>query len=145
MTTVMLDGNIFDKLRDDPEARSTIAKLVKSGDLRVIATPLVVDELRASPFGGVPNYFEVNVVPEAVTVLGDAKPGMARLGHGEACKEHQGKSRKIKDAIITQSAHALAGIFVSEDQRCRKRLSEISSQCRAFCYAEFRDWLFSRE
>jgi hypothetical protein len=141
MTRVVFDGNVYDKLVDDPTTRHILASLTASGQLEVLATPVVVEELRDSPFRGVPSWFPVTVEPEAVLVLGHARLGMARLSEGRVYTRHRGRSNKVRDAIIAESASALADVFVSEDRRCRKRLGELSSRCRPMTYAEFRAWL----
>jgi|SRR5450756_1453993 len=144
MITALLDGNVYNKLRDDPDARAWAAECVSRGVLQVVATPVVLDELRASPFAGLPDFFPVAKEPEAVFVLGMARLGMARLGTGEVFTAHRGESAKTKDAIIAESADSLAEIFVSEDRRCRTRLARISSRCRALTYSEFREWLLNQ-
>ena len=143
MTTLLLDGNIYNKLRDDLEARTALADRVQAGEVRVFATPIVIDELNESPFRGIPNCFHVDLEPESVVVLGYARFGMARLGNGEVFAAHRGASKKTKDAIMADSADSLADLFVSEDSRCRKRLSQTSTKCRALSWFEFRQWLFS--
>jgi hypothetical protein len=42
--------------------------------------------------------------------------------------EHRGASNEIPDAIIADSAPALADILVSEDRRCRERSKKISTR-----------------
>jgi hypothetical protein len=141
MKTVLLDCNIYDKLAQDEKQRERVAELIVSGALAVIATPILVDELAASPFGGLPDWFPVAVEPENVAVVGFAGVGMARIGDGEVYLEHRGSSNKIKDGILADSADALADILVSEDERCRKRLAAISSTCECMSYADFCGWL----
>jgi hypothetical protein len=141
VTTILLDGNAYNKLQLDVEARSTLRALVARGRARVIATPMILDELRQSPFGGPPNWFPIAVETESVTVPGYVPLGMTRLGDGQVYDEHRGESSKIPDAIIADSASALADILVSEDRRCRERLKRISTRCCGMDYAEFREWL----
>lgn len=138
---LLLDGNVYDKLSQDQGTRELLAQLVKGGRVEVIATPVVVGELTESPFQGLPTWFPISMQPEAVTVLGYARLGAARLSSGRVYRQHRGESKKIPDAIIAHSADAIADILVSEDQRCRKRLAEISTRCRAMSYDEFRVWL----
>ena len=141
MTKLLLDGNVYDKLSQDQRTKEVLARLIEARQVEALATPVVVGELTASPFGGLPDWFPISRVPEAVTVLGYARLGAARLSSGEVYRKHRGTSKKIPDAIIAHSANALADILVSEDQRCRKRLAEISTRCRAMSYDEFREWL----
>jgi len=138
---VLLDGNVYNKLHMDEETRTTLQLLVERGLLRVIATPMVFDELKGSPFGGIPDWFPVTIEAENVTVLDYATLGMTNLGNGEVYSKHRGESKKIPDAIIADSANRVADILVSEDRRCRERLKKISSCCCGMDYEEFCDWL----
>jgi predicted nucleic acid-binding protein len=137
MTTLLLDSNIYDQLAADPANRTRLARIVATGNVRVIATPIVIDELRASPFGGLPPWFAVDTEPEHVAVYDYARYRMARYGDGQVYSEHRGSSNNIKDGIIADSANALADIFVSQDERCRRRFSRVSSNCKAKSYDEF--------
>jgi len=119
LTTILLDGNIYDQLATDAYTRTMLAMLVAKGSIRVIATPTVVHELSKSPFGGLPTWFPVDLEPE----------------------RHGAKPNLVSDAIIADSAHALADILVSEDHGCRWRLTQLSTRCKAISYAELRSWL----
>ena len=141
MNTILLDGNVYDKLQVDEETRAALQALVGTGLVRVIATPMVLEELQRSSFGGLPDWFPVTVEAESVTVLGCAPLGMTKLGDGEVYAEHRGEAKKIPDSIIVDSANAPAHILVLEDRRCRERLKKISTRCRGMHYEEFREWL----
>ena len=141
MKTILLDSNIYDRLEEDAEACRALSAQVSNGEVAVIATPKIVDELRNSPFDGIPTWFPVSVEPEAVTVLGHARLGMTRLSNGDVYRAHRGKSKKVPDAIIAHSANALADIAVSDDGRFRHRLRAISQQCRVMSFDKFREWL----
>ena len=143
MTTILLDVNVYHKIEFDAEARSLLRALVDRGQVRVIATPMVLDELQSSPFGDLPEWFPVAVEPESGTIIGYAHFGMTRLGDGEVYTKHRGKAQNIPDAIIADSADALADILVSEDRRCRERLKRISTRCSGMDYEEFRAWLLA--
>src|SRR3989442_15729641 len=67
MMRVLLDANVYDALGQDADARSMIRKLIDRGVLHVIATPMVLDELRDSPFGGLPDWFSVDLEAERKT------------------------------------------------------------------------------
>lgn len=116
----------------------------RRAEVRVVATPIVIGELKDSHFRGIPDWFPVDVEPESVVVLRYARLGMIRLGNGEVFTTHRGESTKTKDAIMADSANSLADIFVSEDRRCRNRLSQVSTKCCGLSWLEFRQWLFSR-
>ena len=143
MKTVLLDCNIYDQLEADETTRKRLASLVLQGKVRVIATPKVIDELRASPFEGVPDWFPIDTEPEAVFVLDHAYLDMARLGSGNVYERHRGDSNNIADAIIADSSVDLADIAVSEDRRFVRRLKEASAKCRAMDYGGFVAWLRS--
>lgn len=142
LTTVLLDGNIYNLLYQDAETRARIVRLVADGNLSIIATPVLVDELTKSPFG-VPNWFPITVKPEAIFVVGYARIGMARLGGGEVYTQHLHRSKKIPDAILAESADSLADIFVSQDTRCRNRFGKISQSCQALTYDQFKTHLLN--
>jgi hypothetical protein len=109
--------------------------------VRVIATPIVRDELKESPFDGFPDWFPIALEAENVTVLDLAYLGMTRLGKGGVYSEHRGESKKIPDAIIVDLADGLADILASEDHRCREGLKRISTRCRGMNYQEFSELL----
>lgn len=144
MSRVLLDSNIYDKLEHDEEARKKLAAAVDHCQIKVIATPVVADEMRQSPFCGFPDFFPISIEAEAVAVIGHACLGMARLGPGDVYTAHRGSSNNTKDAIIADSADKLADLFVSEDSRCRKRLSQVSTCCQAMSYDYFRAWLLAQ-
>ena len=144
MIKVILDCNIYDKLSEDENIRMLLASLVISREIAVIATPIVIDELRDSRFEGLPSWFPIVVEDESVFVLVFARLDSARLGDGEVFSKHRGSSIKTKDAIIADSAATIADLFVSEDKRCRKRLDEMNTKCRALTYDEFRDLICSQ-
>jgi hypothetical protein len=145
---VFLDGNIYDRLAADHQTRERLVVLVANGDVRVIATPVVADEVTAGPLRSLPDWFPIDLRNEAVAVLGYAKLGMAQLGEGEMYQAHRGESltsSNTRDAIIAESAHKLADLFVSEDRRSRERLRKLSSNCAAMTFDEFRQWLHKPE
>ena len=141
MTRVLLDGNIYNCLAADQSTRERLAARVRAGDVAVFATPVIVDELAKSPFGGIPNWFPVTIEAERLAVLGYWRLGMAYLSDGKMFAQHKGDSQQVPDAILAHTADAVADILVTEDKRCRKRLNELSSTCRGMSFAEFRQWL----
>lgn len=141
MTRVLLDGNIYDKLKADETTRRLIYEKIVAGILVVIASPIVVDELNESPFNGLPDFFPVKQITEAIAVAGYARAGLARVSNGEVYDAHRGTSKKSKDAIIAETANVDCDVFVSEDQRCRKRLKEVEPKCLVLSYDEYKEWL----
>ena len=141
MVRVLLDGNIYNHLEVDKAARIRIAEMIAGGAIDVVASPIIVDELRESPFKGVPDFFPVTRITEAVFVVGIAVVGLARVGDGKIFNAHRGKSKKTKDAIIADTADRDCEIFVSEDRRCRERLKQAGKKCLALSYADFKEWL----
>jgi hypothetical protein len=137
----IFDTNIYDKLIDDEQTCEAISKLIKNDLLRVEVPQTVEDELIESPHKGVPNLFPVKRTSDSVCILDHSKFDDARFGDGTIYEAHQGQSEKFKDAIIADTADSDCNIFVSEDNRCRKRLREFTDKCSCFSYAEFKEWL----
>lgn len=143
MKTVLLEGNIYNKLEHDLCTRERILRLSESNAIRVIVTPKVKDELEheGSPFHGIPDWFPVHLENEAVVIFDHAHLDQADLGEGEVCSEHLGTSKQVSDAMIADSADTRADVLVTEDERFWKRLNEISESCQAMKYEEFTAWL----
>lgn len=137
----VLDGNIYDRLDAEPTVRQQIQALIQMGSVEVVASPVLLAELRRSPFGGIPDWFTVIVNPEGIAISGIARSGMARSSTGEMYKRHLGESRKGLDAIIAHSAHSMCATLVSEDRRCRERLKRLADGGSAFTYEEFKVWV----
>ena len=145
MNTIVLDSNIYDRLATDPTRCDCLRELIHQGLVEVLVSPVVHDQLLASPFNGVPSLFPVRLISEAVAIAGVAKAGLARVGTGEVFTQHLGASDQYEDAIIAETANCDAGIFVSEDNRCRKRLKTISATLQCLNYDEFAAWLESHQ
>jgi len=144
MNKILLDGNIYNRLKIDEICRETISKLIKNKSVQIITTPVIRKELSDSPFKGIPDWFPVMPHLEAVAIVGEFMVGEAILGDGEVYTEHRGESMKVRDGIIAQSAHSYADIFVTDDNRCRKRFQQIKGDCIAMDYADFSAWLKSQ-
>lgn len=135
---VLLDTNLYDRLRDDVDTREAIASLIASRQIRVIAIPTIVDELCASPFNGLPSWFPIDVLSDSVAVLGHWHVGGASLGVGDTFIAHLGRSKThVADAIVADSADVYAAIAVSEDVRYRRRLAKFSGHCVIMDYRAF--------
>lgn len=141
MVRVLLDSNIYNCVEAENTTRIRIAEMIASGTIEVVASPVIVNELRDSPFGDVPDFFPVKRITEAVFVVGIAVVGLARVGDGKIFNAHRGESTKTKDAIIADTADKDCEIFVSEDKRCRERLKQAGKRCSALSYADFKEWL----
>lgn len=141
MDKVIFDTNIYDKLICDRETCSAISELITGGILSVEVPLTVEDELLESSHKGVPNLFPVERTSDAVFIVGYSKLGSARLGGGEIYTAHRGQSQKVKDAVIADTANSDCNVFVSEDNRCRNRLRELTDKCSCFSYDEFKQWL----
>jgi predicted nucleic acid-binding protein len=137
----LLDGNIYDLLDLEPTVREQIRALIQMSSVEIVASPVLVAELRRSPFGGIPDWFAVSVNPEAIAISGRARSGMARSSTGEMYKQHLGESRKSRDAILAHSAHSMRATLVSRDRRCRERLKLLAGAGSALTYEEFKVWL----
>lgn len=141
MISIVLDANIYDVLAVDAERCFYLRELIQKGRVEVLVSPVVHDQLRAGPFKDVSCLFPIRLISEAVAVVGVAKVGLARPGNGNVYKEHRGASNQYEDAIIADTAHCDADIFVSKDKRCRQRLQTISSTLKCFDYDEFAAWI----
>lgn len=137
----LLDGNIYDLLAVEAPVQRDILALIRANRAEIVATPVVIGELRRSHFGGLPNWFPVNVVPEAIAISGLARSGIARSSAGKMYRLHLGQSQKGRDAILAHSAHSIGATLVSEDRRCRERLRRLVGVTSALTYHDFRMWL----
>ena len=102
---------------------------------------MIQDELTAGPFGGLPDWFPIELELESVAVVDYSRVGMCRIGDGEVYKKHKGQSKQAPDGIIADSADSMADIFVSDDHRCRERLKKISRWCQSKTFEEFKAWV----
>lgn len=141
MVKMLLDSNIYDLLAKDTRTCNLLQKACASSKVKVIASPVVRIELEDSPFGGIPDFFPVELVVDRVAIPGLAIPGLVTPGSGTIFSDHIGESKQTKDAVIADAAHTYANIFVSEDRRARTRLRELSGVCIALDYKEFQVWI----
>ena len=141
MIRILLDSNIYNCLEADEATRIRILEMITNETIEIVVSPVIVDELRESPFRDVPNFFPITRITESVFVVGIARVGLARVGKGQTFNAHRGESKKSKDAIIADTADTDCEILVSEDKRCRERLNKVGKKCKALSYAEFKKWL----
>lgn len=66
MQTVMLDSNIFDRLDKDEAAQNNVRIARKNEQLRIVISPDIHRELQLGPFRGVPPFFPVVVMKDAL-------------------------------------------------------------------------------
>lgn len=137
----LLDGNIYNRLDAEPIVREQIRNLIQIGRVEVVASPVLVTELRRSRFGGIPDWFAVVVEPEGIAISGLARSGMDRSSTGEMYEQHLGQSKKGSDAVIAHSAHSMRATLVSEDRWCRERLKRLADDGSALTYDQFRAWV----
>lgn len=141
MDKAIFDTNIYDKLICDEQTCNAISELIVHNLLRVEVPRTIEDELIESPHQCVPNLFPIERISDSVVIVGHSKLGFARLGDGKFYAAHRGESQKFKDAIIADTVDSDCNIFVSEDNRCRNRLRELTDKCACFSYEEFKEWL----
>ena len=141
MNKIVLDTNIYDKLANDTNSVMLLREHIHNGEIEVLVSPVIHDELKESPFKGLPTMFSVKLITEAVAVAGIAKAGLARCSTGGVFTQHCGESTKHADAVIAHTADSDADIFVSEDRRSLKRLKEASADLQCLNYEEFVAWL----
>lgn len=134
-----LDGMIYNLLEDEPDVRARVKALVDAGEIQIVASPVLVTELRRSPFSGIPTWFKVIVEPEGIAISGLARSGMARSSAGVMYKNHFGASNKGFDAIIAHSALSIGATLVSNDRRCRERVQGLAAAAQsAMTWDEFK-------
>ena len=138
MIKIVLDSNIWDKLAQDEMAKSRVQSLCGAGELQVLMPDTLLQQLKASPFEGVPHWFPAELISDGVFVLGHSRLGFARLGDGTMFTAHRGASQQISDAVIVDVADTDADVFVSEDRRARERYARLRDPNRALDYARFR-------
>ena len=92
MNRIVLDANIWDKLAVDAPGRERLGSLVSASAIEIIVPDTLLQQLEASPFGGVPDWFAVNVIPDSVFVLDHSRLDHARLGDGEVFTAQRGES-----------------------------------------------------
>jgi hypothetical protein len=107
----------------------------------VIAIPKIRDELERGPFRAIPDWFPVHLQNESLFILDHAHLDSADLDGAAIYQDHLGTSDQVPDAIIADSADALADILVTEDGRCLKRLNDFSKKCLGLKYDQFTAWL----
>jgi predicted nucleic acid-binding protein len=132
---VVLDSNIYDKLAEDETSIRNIQSLIQAGDLKILVSPTIYEELWQSPFKGVPYLFPVTYIGESVLVAGGHVGD--RCGKDEILQNHLGKSKKLNDAFIADFATMDADYLVTDDRRLKTRLNSIQSWCQSIDYVAF--------
>jgi len=136
---IVLDSNIYDLLAEDQECLKNLTLLIENEEWMVLAPATINDELKESPFGGIPEWLNVIEDYDSVFVVGYTKLGTGRIGKGEIYTEHKGESKKIKDAVIVDFAVKQAEVFVTEDIRSRSRLKNMNTGIQVYNYEEFKN------
>lgn len=140
MIVVLLDTNIYDMLEKHPDASEQVRNLVMLGVMKVLVSRTVAEELHASPFKGIPDFFPCEYVGNTVGRVGIMCAGDS-IGNGNVFYRHQGNSTKRNDALIADAASWYADWLVSEDTRMRKRANEQQLRCKAIDFLEFAELL----
>lgn len=135
MKTVILDTNIYDKLRDKLITRKLIKNLIDKAKLLIIMPRSVAEELHLSPLKEVQSYFPIKFVGNTV---GNVNMAVCdAIGSGEVFNKHVGDSKKVNDAYIVDAADWYADWLVSEDVRLINRAAKISNRFRCMNYCQF--------
>ena len=143
MYKIIFDSNIYNKLDNRPDIRRKIKSLITNNKLSVVVPTTISRELEKSPFKGVPDWFNTECIGDSAFILDYSRLDVDRLGGGDTYNSHRGNSKKIQDALIADTAETDADIFVSEDNRCRERLKNISNSCKSLTFSDFETWLFN--
>ncbi|MDO8444776.1 MAG: hypothetical protein Q7T53_01495 [Deltaproteobacteria bacterium] len=145
MYKVIFDCNVYDKLYHCPDLQGKISRLISENKLMVMVTSTIRRELEISPFKGVPEWFHTEIIGDSVFLSEYSLTDVDRVGEGDIYDVHKGHSKNFRDAIIADTAHTDADIFVSEDNRCRQRFKKISDSCKSMSFSEFENWLNNRK
>ena len=141
MKKIIFDANSYDQLAAHPETIEIVRHCIEKNKITILITRTIMDELKTSPFKGVPDWFFVQQIPESVFLLDYCYLDDARLGDGEVYEQHKGTSLKFKDALIADFADSDCDLLITDDKRCKKRLNEVSQKCKAMNFNEFKNWL----
>ena len=141
---VYFDCMVYDKIASDDVILAAIQAGIRDGRMKVRASIKLAEQLQRSPFGGVPDWFEVEVIPELLTVADQTyvdhsfftDTGIFELHHGESTQDGN-----IEDAIIAESASGGADIFVTEDKRSLQPSRVRLMRCRVMTFEAFCVWL----
>lgn len=106
---------IYDLLVAHPSISKRINSLCRKCKILVFVTPIIAKQLKASPFGGVPDIFPFEYIGESVLLSGGSVGD--RVGTGVLYKAHMGKSRQFEDALIADAADCDADVLVTNDRR----------------------------
>lgn len=138
----MLDGNIFDKLRDDHATRDLLQALQAAGSVRVVISRTVRDELQGAPVPDLAGVIDLAVVGNATPIAGLMCAGDS-LGDVDAYLIHLGEAgaSKVPDALIAAAAQFHADWLVSEDDRMIRRSRVHLESITALYYADFAEKL----
>ena len=139
---VVLDCNIWDILANDGDARAQISVLVEPKEIAIVVPATLRRELESSPFGRVPSWFPVECIVDGVAIINHSRVGECRLGQGAVFQDHLGESAQTAHAVIVDTAHSCAHVFVSQDRRARRRYARIAGTARSLGYSAFRDEIF---
>jgi predicted nucleic acid-binding protein len=138
VTKAVLDTNIWDKLAVEDDARLRTVELCHRGELQIVVPHTLFRELLASPFKGVPNWFETTtIIHDNTFVIGHSMIGFGQIGGGEVYKTHRASAKQIADSVIVDTADAAADIFVSEDRRSLSKYRRMRGATRALDYRQF--------
>lgn len=136
MKTVMLEGNIFDKLSEDAGARDLIHRLRNERRMMLIVPQIVHQELAGSPHLHLVESLHIEVVGNATPVAGVMRAG-DYLGDAEHYFKHKGDSNKANDAMVAAAAQFHADWLVTEDRRLTRRQQRLSKEVKVFGFKEF--------
>jgi hypothetical protein len=138
MRKVVLDSNIWDLLASDDAARVRTHDLCQAGELQIVVPHRLARELDDAPqFRGVPDWFQTQVTPDSVGVIGEMMIGFAPIADGEIYAAHRGTKRAMADSIIVDGADTNADLYVSEDRRSREQYERLRPG-RSMNFATFR-------
>ncbi|WP_148282301.1 hypothetical protein [Corallococcus coralloides] len=132
----ILDGNIYDKLALDTALVDRIRRLIDHKSLTLLANRSLWSEIESSPHEALAKSLPVIRIGESVFMAGGRVGD--RVGSGNLYRTHRGTSKKLNDALIADATDASADYLVTEDERCRNRMTQYSSRAQAIDFEGFK-------
>jgi hypothetical protein len=132
---IVLDCNAYDLLSKAPKLHEQMRAAISAGNLSVIVTNRLWQEVLQSPHREMALSLPVKYVGDSVAFCDG--PCDSRIGPGILYRAHLGTSKKHDDALIADAADYDADYLVSEDRRLRKRMKDHALRCKAVSFEEW--------
>jgi hypothetical protein len=155
MKRIAFDSCVLDAIEASPGLLQAIQRAAASGELILVSSHVQEDELAATPdeerrakLLALYRALPVTTVMTHGFVIGVSRVGMARIGDGSrtgvAIDDLDSKERKHRrDALIGVTAAGEAHVFVTCDDRLRRRMRRAKAPCEVWDFDQFRQYVLS--